>query len=698
MSKYKKLLSVCLISALNVSANAEKQLDLPMTPVTANPLGVSSDEFVIPFSVLNGRDLDIQRTSTVAETLENTPGVSFSNWGPSIGRPIIRGMDGDRIRIMQNGINSLDVSAFSSDHAVSIDPLIIEQIDVIRGPATVLYGGGTIGGIVNAIDHRIAREKISGITGRAITRAGGANSERSSAAVMDFGIGNFTIHLDAYTKTTGDLRIPGYSVSNRLGRSDDEVTRNQYGKKNELRNSGSDIEGGAIGVSYFLDKGYVGMSYSKHDAELGNPLTTSGFFDQRTNRWDLHSEFHDLSGFFNHFKFKMAHIDYQHDEHHEPGEIEATFKNRGLDGTLELGHHSVAGMSGVVGLHFENTMFKQPTGVLLPNANTNSQSVYVYEELPIDEHKLTLGLRRGNHDVKRNAFTGDGGCSTTYTAVEGCGEGSNLGEEDAPEFGATEKSFQTNNVSIGGVYQFSQSWSLNTNLAHSERAPAFFELFPYGSHHASEQIHKGNENLNTELSNTIDMKLRWKNNAHTFNIGPYYTKFNRFIGLFNTGSELFHLHEGEDDAEGMSVFQYRSVGATFKGIEFDGVYKINDQFNFSYRGDYVRAEQDNGDELPRISPLRLGGTIDYTNNRFFARLDVLRAFSQDNIGANELETDGYTNLSAFASYQLPVEYDIQFFMKGRNLLDQEIRDHSSFMKDKFLRAGRSVLFGLQGNF
>ncbi len=685
MINYKKLLSVCLISALNVSVNAEQQLDLPTTPVTANPLGVSSDEFVIPFSVLNGRELDIQRSSTLAETLENTPGVSFSNWGPSIGRPVIRGMDGDRIRIMQNGINALDVSSFSQDHAISIDPLIIEQIDVIRGPATVLYGGGTIGGIVNAIDHRIPRQKINGITGRAITRAGGANSERSSAAVMDFGIGNFTIHLDAYTKTTGDLRIPGYSVSSRLARSDSEVTRTEYGKKNQLSNSGSDIEGGAIGASYFLDKGYVGLSYAKHDSEIGNPVTTSGFFDQRTHRWDLHSEFHDLDGFFNHFKFKMAHTDYQHDEHHEPGEIEATFKNRGLDGTLELGHHAIAGMSGVVGLHFENTMFKQPTGVLLPNANTNSQSLYVYEELPIDEHKLTLGLRRGNHDVKRNAFTGDGGCSTVACS-----------DEDAPEFGATEKSFQTNNASLGGVYQFNQSWSLNSNLAHSERAPAFFELFPYGPHHASEQQHKGDENLNTELSNTIDMKLKWKNDGHAFNIGPYYTKFNRFIGLFNTGAEVYHLED--DEAEALPVFEYQSVGATFKGIEFDGVYNINDQFNFSYRGDYVRAEQDNGDDLPRISPLRLGASIDYAKNRYFARLDVLRAFSQDNIGTNELETDGYTNLSAFASYRLPVEFDIQFFMKGQNLLDQEIRDHSAFMKDKFLRAGRSVLFGLQGNF
>ena len=696
MQQHYKFLTLSLLMIIQSYTYAGQDIDLPITPVTANPLGVSSDEFIIPISVLNGHDLDIKRNNSFAETLDGTPGVSFSNWGPSIGRPVIRGMSADRIRIMQNGINSLDVSSFSSDHAVAIDPLIIEQIDIIRGPATVLYGGGTVGGVVNAIDHRIPRQKITGATGRAVTRFGGANSERSSAVVGDVGLGNFVIHLDAYTRKTGNLNIPGYSVSGKLARSDSEIGRNQYGKKGQLRNSGSDTDGGAIGASYFFEKGYVGMSYAKHDSETGNPLTPTGFFDLETNRWDLHSEFHDLDGFFNHFKFKMAHTDYKHDEHHEPGEIENTFENRGLDGTLELGHHAIAGMSGVVGVHFENSTFKQPNGVLLPNANTDSQSVYVYEELPINEHKLTLGFRRGNHDVKRNAFTGDGGCSISYTDLVDCDASG--GVEDDQSFGETEKTFQTNNAAIGGVYKINQNWSLNSNLAHSERAPAFFELFPYGAHHATAQVHKGNENLNTELSNTIDFQIKWKGNGHSFNIGPYYTKFNRFIGIFNTGNELYHLHEGEDEAEGMSVFQYRSVGATFKGLEFDGNYQINDQFDFSYKGDYVRAEQDNGDDLPRISPLRLGAGIAYEKNNWYARLDVLRAFAQDNIAAHELKTDAYTNVTAFASYQLPVEYNLQFFLKGYNLLDQDIRDHSSFMKDKFLRGGRSFLMGIQGEF
>jgi len=179
MHQHYKLLALSLLMIIHSYTYADQDIDLPITPVTANPLGVSSDEFIVPISVLNGLDLDIKRNNSFAETLDGTPSVSFSNWGPTIGRPVIRGMSADRIRIMQNGINSLDVSSFSSDHAVAIDPLIIEQIDIIRGPATVLYGGGTVGGVVNAIDHRIPRQKISGATGRAVTRFGGANSERS---------------------------------------------------------------------------------------------------------------------------------------------------------------------------------------------------------------------------------------------------------------------------------------------------------------------------------------------------------------------------------------------------------------------------------------------------------------------------------------------------------------------------------------
>jgi iron complex outermembrane recepter protein len=191
-------------------------LTIPTTAVTGNPLGVGSDQMVVPISILNGRELSLKRENTLAETLNSIPGVSNSSFGPSLGRPMIRGMDSDRIKILQNGVNNLDASNLSFDHGVSIDPLIIEQIDVIRGPATLLYGGGAVGGVVNAIDHRIPKEKLQGITGRGEVRYGGANLEQSNAAVVDVGTGNFVMHFDAYSRDSKNLRIPGNAISNRL--------------------------------------------------------------------------------------------------------------------------------------------------------------------------------------------------------------------------------------------------------------------------------------------------------------------------------------------------------------------------------------------------------------------------------------------------------------------------------------------------
>ncbi|MFZ9496073.1 MAG: TonB-dependent receptor plug domain-containing protein, partial [Candidatus Methylopumilus sp.] len=209
------LLFLLLLSSWAIAAD-RAMLTIPTTAVTGNPLGVGSDQMVVPISILNGRELSLKRESTLAETLNSVPGVSNSSFGPSVGRPMIRGMDSDRIRILQNGVNSIDASNLSFDHAVAIDPLIIEQIDVIRGPATLLYGGGAVGGVINAIDHRIPKEKLQGITGRGEIRYGGANLEQSQAAVIDVGTGNFVMHLDAYHRDGKNYRIPGNAVSNRL--------------------------------------------------------------------------------------------------------------------------------------------------------------------------------------------------------------------------------------------------------------------------------------------------------------------------------------------------------------------------------------------------------------------------------------------------------------------------------------------------
>ena len=653
-------------------------LTIPTTAVTGNPLGVGSDQMVVPISILNGRELSLKRENTLAETLNSIPGVSNSSFGPSAGRPMIRGMDSDRIKILQNGVNNLDASNLSFDHGVSIDPLIIEQIDVIRGPATLLYGGGAVGGVVNAIDHRIPKEKFEGITGRGEVRYGGANLEQSNAAVVDVGTGNFVMHFDAYNRDAKNLKIPGNALSARKSASKswdpaDLVYKSYTGDHgtNKLINSQSETKGGAIGVSMIFDRGYAGVSYAKHQTQYGSPLESAVSIDMDNDRFDFASEIRDLGTFFDRAKFRAAYTDYMHKEI-EGGAINTTFKNQGVDGTFELGHQPILGIKGVMGLQFESGKF-QALGAeaFVPSSKTNSQSAYVYEELPINQHKVTFGLRHGQHDVDSK------------------GGGS---------FVAANKSFKTNNGAIGGLYTLNSQWSLTGNLSHNERAPSYFELYANGVHAATGTYEQGQANLKIEKSNGLDSQIRWKSGQDSLTLGAYFTKFSNYIGLRST--------DNLDVDENYKISQFSGIKAEFKGVELEGKSMLTDNLQLNVRGDYVDAkDKTNGGYVPRISPLKLGVGLKYEFDRFGARLDVLHAFKQDRVAINynyiagkELITDAYTNISMMATYKLPTQYNLEAFTKANNLLDEEIREHASFLKDIAPMGGRSIMFGLRGDF
>ncbi len=640
-------------------------LTIPATAVTGNPLGVSSDQMVIPISILNGRELSLKRENTLAETLNSIPGVSNSSFGPSAGRPMIRGMDSDRIKILQNGVNNLDASNLSFDHGVSIDPLIIEQIDVIRGPATLLYGGGAVGGVVNAIDHRIPKEKFEGITGRGEVRYGGANLEQSNAAVIDVGTGNFVMHLDAYNRDAKNLRIPGNAVSDKK-KATNYTTDHGI---NKLINSHSETQGGAIGASIIFERGYAGVSYAKHLMKYGSPLESAVSIDMDNNRFDFASEIRDLGTFFDRAKFRAAYTDYIHKEI-EDGSINTTFKNQGVDGTFELGHQAILNMKGVVGLQFENGK-SQALGAeaFVPSSNTNSQSAYLYEELPINQHKVTFGLRHGQHDIDSK-----GGVSFT----------------------AANKSFKTNNAAMGGLYTLNSEWSLTGNFSHNERAPSYFELYANGVHTATGAYEQGQANLKIEKSNGLDGQIRWKSGQDSLTLGAYYTKFSNYIGLRST-----NVVNGD-----FNISQFSGIKAEFKGVELEGKSMLTDHLQLNVRGDYVDAkDKTNGGYVARISPLKLGIGFKYEFDRFGARMDVLHAFKQDNVATNfnyltgkELVTDAYTNVSMMATYKLPTQYNLEAFTRANNLLDEEIREHASFLKDIAPMGGRSIMFGLRGDF
>ena len=640
------------------AANKETvtNIDLPTVAVTGNPLCLDADQLIVPVTVLNGRELSIKRESTLGETLNGIPGVSSTSFGPNASRPVIRGLDAERVRIMQNGVGVVDASSLSFDHAVSVDPLVIEQVDVIRGPAALLYGGSAVGGVVNAVDHRIPKEKLEGITGRTEARLGGPANESNMAGVVDVGNGQIAIHADAYARKSNDLTIPGFVVSNRKALADGKLQTNN----GTLKNSSATSDGGALGASLTFDNGYLGPSYSGFNSNYGTVAEQNVRIDMKSQRWDIASEFNDLGNIVNRIKFRLAHTDYQHQELNN-GDVETTFKNRGIEGSVEAGHAKIGNMSGLVGLQFQNTNFSA-LGIeaFVPSSNTQSQGLYVYEELPIDQVKLSFGARTDHTRIRADEFKGDP---------------------------ASDNSFNLNSYALGGLYKFSPNWSFASNLSHNERAPSYFELRAKGDHVATNQFELGDRYLDKERSNGIDAQIRWKGGKNSFSAGPYYTKFSNFIGLLNT------------EIGGLPVAQFTEVAASFKGFEAEGKFNLHDNLDLKLTGDYVRATNlSSGEALPRIAPLRVGAGLQYQKNSLGARLNVLHAFAQERIASNELATNGYTNLSALVTYKLPTKVNVELFAKANNLLNQDIRDSASFLKDIAPQGARSVMIGLRSDF
>jgi iron complex outermembrane receptor protein len=644
-------------------ADETTRIELPSLAVTGNPLGLDADQLIVPVTILNGRELSLKRESTLGETLNGIPGISSTNFGPNASRPVIRGLDAERVRIMQNGVGVVDASSLSFDHAVSVDPLVIEQIDVIRGPAALLYGGSAVGGVVNAVDHRIPTEKLEGGTGRTEARLGGAANESNMAGVVDIGNGQIAIHADAYVRKSNDLNIPGFAVSNRKALADGTLQTNS----GTLKNSSATSNGGALGASLTLDNGYLGASYSGFNSNYGTVAEENVRIDMKSQRWDIAYEFNELSSVINRVKFRLAHTDYQHQEI-DTGVAGTTFKNSGIEGSLEAGHAKIGNISGVVGLQFQNTSFEAlGAEAFVPSTNTQSKALYLYEELPVDQFKFSLGGRTESNTV-------DAGAWSKNSSIQNA-------------------SFNPTSYALGGLYTFTPNWSLANNLSHNERAPSYFELYANGAHLATGQYEVGNPNFSLERSNGIDAQIRWKDGKNSFSAGPYYTKFSSFIGLLNTGSIVTVQGQPLQEAK------FTEVAASFTGFETEGKFNLNDNIDLKLTGDYVRATNlTSGEALPRIAPLRLSAGLQYQKNTLGARLNVLHAFAQERIAANELATNGYTNVGAMVTYKLPTKINVELFAKANNLLNQDIRDSASFLKDIAPQGARSLTIGLRSDF
>ncbi|WP_224006789.1 TonB-dependent receptor [Cupriavidus pinatubonensis] len=673
------------------AAPAPPAATLKEVVVTANPLGSDLNDMVAPVSSLSGDALSLRQNSTLGETLDKLPGVSSSYFGPNASRPVIRGLDADRIKVLQNGGSSVDASTLSYDHAVPIDPLVAERIEVVRGPAALMYGGNAIGGVVNVIDNRIPKEPIEGIGGAVDGSAtAGGDVARNASALVEAGNGQFGIHADAFARKTSDLHIPGFARSDRL-RASQPLPEGGTEASGRLPNTSAQQDGGSLGGSYTWADGFIGANYSAYRNEYGTPAEDDVRLKMRQDRFALEGEARNLqantSGIIESVKGKFSYTDYEHKEIAD-GQVGTIFKNQGWDARFEAQHAKIGNMSGVVGTQFGHTQFSAlGEEAFVPSTNTDNAALFVFEELPLDstgDFKLNFGGRLDHSNIKASANGND-------------------------RFSDASRSFNATSASAGLLYKLNSLWSLTSNVSYTERAPTFYELYANGPHVATGAWELGDPNANKERATSVDLGLRYKYGPHSAGVSGYYSRFANYLALTSTGRSRDEA--GDVVASGspgaLPEFQYLGVPATLYGFEAEGKARLfrkmltsSDTLDFEARADYVRGEnRDTGEPLPRLAPLRLGGALVYGAGPWGARVDVTYAAKQTRVPVNDTPTDAYTLLSLALTYKFKTSgTQTLIYLRGDNLTNQEARNASSILRDIAPLPGRSVKVGFRTTF
>jgi iron complex outermembrane recepter protein len=691
------VISAAVASAISVSTAADAQV-LTAAPqkiegviVIGNPL--DARDVVAPVSTLSGTDLLLKKGSTLGDTLNSLPGVSQSWFGPNASRPVIRGLDGDRIRILNNLGSSLDASSLSNDHNPSIDPLVVEKVEVLRGPAALLYGGAAIGGVVNIVDNRIPRSAVEGISGSVETRFGGAERERGTSAVAEFGGGGFQLHVDGFTRDTDDYKVPG---STGIGRDNG----------NRVVNSASAAKGGAVGASYQFDQGYVGAMHSDYQTNYGTVAEEVVRIDMKQKRDSVEANFRNLGGLISGVFAKFNQSDYEHTEK-DDGVPQTTFKNKGNDLRLEIKHAKLGLLQGVIGLQAENFNFSAlGAEAFVPLTNTRSEALFAFEELTAGPWKFQFGGRVEKNKIRSEGEAGSGSLANT----ERFGEGRT-------------RAFTAGSASVGAIYKINTAFSLTSNFAFTQRAPTFYELYADGPHGATGAYEAGNPSFGKERSAAIDLALQWKNGASSARVGVFAQKFSNYISLRRTGIDRDADGNGAGVgvtlcADGTSVesgctagvlpeFRYGAVSAQFIGFEIEGKQRLIDgsyTVDVEAKADFTRAEdRTNNEPIPRVAPLRVTGGVIWAMNNWGARFEVQNIARQDRFSRDDLggATAGYTFINAAATYGFKFD-QIRgtLFLRGTNLTDRKAFNASSIDTIRNLAPlpGRGLKVGVQVNF
>ncbi len=679
-------------------AQAPAQKAAPMqasTVPTAPPVIVTStgplpgtiivvDDAFVPITVVTGREIAATQGATITDTLQTKLGISGSTFAAGASRPIIRGLDNNRVRVQENGIGSHDVSALSEDHAVPIDPNAATQVEVVRGPATLRYGSQTIGGVVSVINNRIPEfVPRGGFQGEIKGGYSSVDRSRDGSMSATAGAGNFVVHADGFNRQADDYNTP----------------------RGRQTNTFIDSDGFSVGGSYVWRDGFVGVSFTRFNSLYGIPGVEATLgqtrIDMTQDKVMSKGEWRVRSNGIEAIRFWYGTTDYKHNElGFDAGTgadfIGSQFKNKEQEGRVEIQHMpvmtSLGELRGAVGIQMGH---RKTSGIsfegdnLLDPARTQSIAGFWFEELQLTQ-KLRLQAAMRIEETK----------------VRGLGL-ADITDPNNPIVFDGERKFMPFSASLGGLYELPMGVVARLTGQYVERAPDAAELYSKGAHEATGTFEIGNPFLTKEVATTIELGFKRAKGDLRFDASAFYSRYQGFIfkrltGEFCDDNVASCTPVGAGSELKQLLFEQRD--ATFYGVELGAQYDVapiwRGVWGIEGQYDFVRAKFEGVENVPRIPPHRLGGGLFYRDGTWLARVGLLHAFKQDKLGINETETAGYNQLSAELSYtqrfnaNSNIAQQITVGIKGENLLDEEVRNHVSFKKDDVLQPGVGVrLFG-----
>ena len=653
--------------------DAETIYKLDPMVVESSILGSDINDITQAWSIHEGKELSEIKSLTIGETLAFQPGITQSYYGPNASRPIIRGLDGDRVRVLNNGLDTFDVSSISVDHAVALDPLLTERVEVLRGSSALLYGANAIGGVVNAIDRTIPTfVPENGISGEIQSSYSSVNDGRSNGAIVYSGSGHFVTQVNSTYHKTENYDAPSFSTED--------------GLVDTVANSQDKTWSAGAGVSYIFDNGYSGLAYSYFDTEYGVPNDEAPTIKMERKRIEGRVSFNpDTIDWIQSLDLQVAYGNYRHNEIESSGEVAATFEREGIESRISM-MHTVGDFKGVLGFqgNFDDTSIK---GEENPFAGATGRNPAISDD---DSQRIALFIMEDYEASKLWSFNVGSRIESVFHQYEG------LEDKDKTTFSA----------STGVVYKPTEGWSVSGNINYTERAPETAELYSDGPHPATGGYQVGDSSLDKESALGIDAILRRTKGPLTGQLSAYYTKFDNYIYLSATGRELDP--EGNDPSitgeEGLAERIYKGVSAEFYGFEgeLDWLFyrKEDLQLTFHTFGDVLWAKNTTDNTyLPRTAPWRLGGGIKWEYSSFTFGTNLTYTGEQNKTAPNEDSTESYLLLDAYASYQFKIaSTTTELFIKAKNLTDELAYVHTSFLKETAPLPGRNIEIGLNVKF